>query len=283
MIDNELKPSYYAVAPAKVRYCKDLSFGSKSLYYEITALTNQKGYCWATNGYFAGLYEMSEKTISRWVQELVKSGLIRVEIDQKSGNVRRMFLTDAEVKVVPTQKDPTDKKISTYGQKCPEPMDENVQYNTKENIKENKREENIPARSEKPKRVKTVKPTLTPEPETKPLYVWRMENNTVEGKERIKQWSIKQAAIKIQQLLSSRYALTYSLSDCERWAAVDAIGKHVEMDKVMFDTVTGEILSTDLERWIVNSANKAAETGKFSLPKQAAQQVKVERKASIFD
>jgi len=70
------KPSYYAVIPANVRYCKDLAPQEKLLYAEITALTNKEGYCWATNNYFANLYRLSKETVSRQISKLARLGFV---------------------------------------------------------------------------------------------------------------------------------------------------------------------------------------------------------------
>ena len=77
--------SYYAIIPAEVRYDEDLTPNAKLLYAEITALTNEKGYCWATNNYFAKLYKTTPITISRWIKALKEKGYITTEIIYKEG------------------------------------------------------------------------------------------------------------------------------------------------------------------------------------------------------
>jgi hypothetical protein len=81
----ELKKSYYAIIPAEVRYDEELPPNAKLLYGEITSLCNEKGYCWATNQYFADLYKVSKITVSRWISILNKKGYIAVETLYKEG------------------------------------------------------------------------------------------------------------------------------------------------------------------------------------------------------
>lgn len=82
MSDNG-QPSFYAIIPADVRYNKNLCANAKLMYGEITALTNSKGYCWANNEYFANLYDVSLKTVSRWISQLESEGYIKRDYTYK--------------------------------------------------------------------------------------------------------------------------------------------------------------------------------------------------------
>lgn len=92
MDNTEIKKSYWSVIPASVRYSKKIPDGAKLLYSEITALCNDKGYCWAGNEYFAGLYGKEKRTISRWITSLV--GETHIYVDSTSGK-RKIFLAQA--------------------------------------------------------------------------------------------------------------------------------------------------------------------------------------------
>ena len=81
-----MKPSYYAIIPADVRY-SDLKPNAKLLYGEITALSSKEGYCFATNNYFAKLYNVTKNTISLWVSQLHKAGFISVELIKKGEQI----------------------------------------------------------------------------------------------------------------------------------------------------------------------------------------------------
>lgn len=98
-----MKPSYYANIPAPVRYDASLTANAKLLYGEITALCNKEGFCWATNDYFAELYETSERTVRRWISGLNDSGHIVVEIDCRQPNKRKIFLKESRTKMSETR------------------------------------------------------------------------------------------------------------------------------------------------------------------------------------
>ncbi len=82
-------PSYYAVIPASVRYDNSIAASAKLLYGEVTALSNQKGYCFASNGYFAGLYGCTPQAISKWFKQLELAGHVRITYHGPTGKQER--------------------------------------------------------------------------------------------------------------------------------------------------------------------------------------------------
>jgi hypothetical protein len=78
-------PTYFAIIPANVRY-SNIRANCKLLFGEITALANKKGYCFASNAYFARLYGVSKNTISSWISELKQNGFISVKIIKNENN-----------------------------------------------------------------------------------------------------------------------------------------------------------------------------------------------------
>jgi len=97
MTEKKENPGYYAVIPAKVRYDKSLCPNAKLLYAEITALADKEGYCWASNKYFADLYDVNRSSITHWIKQLLESGYIRQELIYGQGkpNIqeRRIFIS----------------------------------------------------------------------------------------------------------------------------------------------------------------------------------------------
>lgn len=83
------QPNYYAIIPANVRYDKKLPAGAKLMYGEITALSNQKGYCFASNGYFAELYGCTKQAISKWIKLLERFGYVNISYFESNGQQQR--------------------------------------------------------------------------------------------------------------------------------------------------------------------------------------------------
>ena len=123
---EEPRKAYYAVIPADVRYDKDLPANAKLLYGEITALCNERGYCWASNEYFAGLYNTSTRSITRWVEALANKGYINTEVIRKTENEK---IISKRLIIVGDKNVYVDKIVKSDRQKCLGLVDESVQYN----------------------------------------------------------------------------------------------------------------------------------------------------------
>ena len=89
------QPAYYSILTDKVRYDNDLTMGAKILFSEITALSNKRGYCFATNGYFAKLYEVTETTVSLWITALKDKGHIKAKYQ---GGIRMLYVPQQTTK-----------------------------------------------------------------------------------------------------------------------------------------------------------------------------------------
>ena len=99
---------------------------------KITALCNDKGYCWASNSYFANLYEVSNDTISRAIKQLEECGHIKCVYDktQQNNDKRKIFIE--------------------YPQNCGDGIRKKVEQNNTENITNNKTENNTAREKETP-------------------------------------------------------------------------------------------------------------------------------------
>ena len=131
-----MQKNYYAIIPATVRYDKTLKANSKLLYGEITALANEKGYCWANNNYFAELYGVSKETVSRWISDLEKRGHITTKLiykeNTKQVKERRVYIGNLNQKSIGI-----DEKVKGSCQEHQEPVDEKINTPIDEKVKEN--------------------------------------------------------------------------------------------------------------------------------------------------
>ena len=138
------KQSYYAIIPANVRYDKNLTPNAKLLYGEITALCNEKGYCWAENKYFADLYGVSLKSISVWINSLVDKGYIQSEIIYKE-NSKEIYARQLTIAIPPYGRNlPYPQKKSSI------PMEENFKDNNTNEYIYNKEERKVDSETETP-------------------------------------------------------------------------------------------------------------------------------------
>lgn len=86
---------YFAIIPANVRYDESLTPNAKLLYGEITALCNEKGYCWAGDSYFADLYKVSKTSIQKWMKSLQDNSYIKREVVYVEGTkqIKHRYIT----------------------------------------------------------------------------------------------------------------------------------------------------------------------------------------------
>lgn len=123
MKDNNLPA--FVVITGQVHFDKAVSDKEVRVYGYISALSNSKGYCYATNKYLSTTFGVSEKTIQRAVNALVKKGYLKSEIIRdEEGMVqeRRLYLTFPTPKLADISNDGMDKNVHRG-------MDKNVQYN----------------------------------------------------------------------------------------------------------------------------------------------------------
>jgi|TARA_R110000822_G_scaffold76755_4_gene184520 DNA-binding transcriptional ArsR family regulator len=146
---------YYAIIPANVRYDQRLPANAKLLYGEITALSNEKGYCWAGNDYFSVLYGVSKTSVSKWVSALRDSGYINVQVQYKEGTKQILH------RYITLVNDPIEEKLMTPIRKVKDPIEEKlIDNNTSNNTNNNTMNIGVVTPEKKVKKV-FVKPTLT--------------------------------------------------------------------------------------------------------------------------
>ena len=150
-----MNKGYYAIIPANVRYDKSLTPNAKLLYGEITALCNEKGYCWAGNDYFAGLYEVSKTSVSKWVSALKDAGYIQIQLEYAEGTKQ---ILHRYIRIV---KDPIEEKLNTSIRKVNDPIEEKlIDNSTSNNTNNNTMNIGVVTPEKKLKKL-FVKPTLT--------------------------------------------------------------------------------------------------------------------------
>lgn len=128
------QPNYYSIIPAHVRYDKELKPMEIIMYGELTALSNKYGYSYASNNYFAELYNVHKKTVSTWISHLKDKGYIDTVV------IRDENMTVTERKIYITAPYPLN-----HGEGYPQKYGEPIHKKTEEN---NTRENNTSINSD---------------------------------------------------------------------------------------------------------------------------------------
>ncbi len=119
--------AYYSVIPATIMQDPNLSANEKLLYAELTSLANKKGYCFASNKTLAERFGASDRTIRRWLQNLIDRHYLAVKVIRNEKNEvveRRIYINDSPSENEPDPlwtnlSIPQDKTVHTSGQNCP--------------------------------------------------------------------------------------------------------------------------------------------------------------------
>lgn len=134
---NNEQPSYYSILTANVRYDRELKANEKLLFSEITALANKRGYCTATNNYFANLYDKSKTTISNWINHLKEKGYLRVYFEKDGSQIIGRKLYPVAEPIKENKDTPIKENLNTCTKKAQEGIKENFKPPIKEKFKEN--------------------------------------------------------------------------------------------------------------------------------------------------
>ena len=148
-VPNECPCAWQFIPLSKdVLWDSRLKPAEKIFFAEIVALSNNTGYCYATNVYFQTLNHVSTSTVQNWIASLKKYGYVKVELILDNNNAvkeRRITPYSLDVSTYPTELDdlpqisgrPSPKKPDTPPSKN---WVENKVIENKVNRIENKRE-----------------------------------------------------------------------------------------------------------------------------------------------
>lgn len=125
-------PSYYAIIPANVRYDENLRDAEKLMYGEITTLSMKNGECWASNNYFANLYNVTPQAVSKWLKDLEANGYINISYEHQGKEIKKRIITLGGINTTLIGINTT---FRGYQQKFKENNTSNNNTSIKENIK----------------------------------------------------------------------------------------------------------------------------------------------------
>ena len=118
--------TYYTILPAEIRFDKRLLPYERLLFSDILALSNKKGYCYATNAYFAKIYGVTVVSVSTWISNLIKHGYIS-----------RSYKYKANTKMIERRKLYIKEDFMTYKSGLKAPLKEDFKQGIKGDFKDN--------------------------------------------------------------------------------------------------------------------------------------------------
>lgn len=76
----------YIIVPNCIIEDSSIQDGEKLLFGEIASHSLEKGYCWFSNKHLTKRFHISDRTASRWVNDLKQKGYITIEIKHRQGS-----------------------------------------------------------------------------------------------------------------------------------------------------------------------------------------------------
>lgn len=150
----------FVLIPAAVLDDRRIKAAEKIFFAEIMALSNNTGYCYATNTYFRTLYGVSVTTLHGWLANLKTCGYIKIDVIRNPDNsVKERRITPYCLDFAPYGENPGESP-EILGEPSPEnllnPPPKNRQENNTilNNTSKNKRESTREAR---PKSIEDVR------------------------------------------------------------------------------------------------------------------------------
>lgn len=101
-MDKEYINFINVILPISILGDSNLTPLERLLLISILSLCKQKGYCWATNEYFAKLFNVRKQTISKSISSLSKNNYIELKFDnsEKNSSKRIIKISNALTKII---------------------------------------------------------------------------------------------------------------------------------------------------------------------------------------
>jgi hypothetical protein len=81
---NSAMSENFGQIPDKVRYNNELTFFARLIYTDILSLAKKENFCFATNQYFADLYNVSQKTVSISITQVFVTSIMEERLEKYS-------------------------------------------------------------------------------------------------------------------------------------------------------------------------------------------------------